>query len=71
MKKSHKNSYQGHLDHAQWTNATDHALGTLDAACPEDCAAALIYASRPATFVPPPGPFPPGSWMPQPPAWVS
>ena len=63
----------GQLSHAQPTNATDYHLGhvlSTDTVCPEDAATAAMYA-RPAAYVPPPGPFPPGSWSPQPAAWVS
>lgn len=71
MQTSHKNSLEGHLDHAQLTSSTDYHLSQCSSVCPEDAAAAAMWAGRPAAFVPPPGPFPPGSWMPRPAAWVS
>ena len=71
MQMSHKKSLDGHLDHAQITASTDYHLQQVrDGVCPEDAAAAALYAV-PAVPVPGPGPFPPGSWQPHPAAWFS
>ena len=65
MKMSHKNPMQGYLDHAQWTNGTEHALGVCSSVCPSDAAAAMLYAN------PRSNPRPPGSYQHVPAAWVS
>lgn len=58
MKMSHKNPLEGHLEDAQITNSTAfHVQNTLDKVCPEDAAAAMLYAPRMTD------PYPPGSWQ--------
>jgi len=57
MQMSHKNSLEGHLDHAQMTNSTDYHVSQCSSVCPSDAAAAMLYAP-PLT-----NPYPPGSWQ--------